>query len=277
MAAPSAAPIITLDKKHIIDTGSKTVQDDGMRVWIGGESGSGKSSACMLLVSQYIAQGGQALVLDPHGEYSALWGIRPSKVTIFGYGGNYVEDSSVSLVMHHIEEGHSVVLDLSHWALRSKVRGDFVAQLAAELFELRKRKKGRTLLVAEEAHLFAPQTQQKGDAESVRTFVDVVTAGRKFGLHIVLASQRQSLVDSNVVSQCNVRLFLRISEAKDWQKVVKQYLPPKSNITWYQKAPKTDLNQFDSGEAILVSRWWPVERIRLNLPSVKVGVIQQES
>lgn len=272
-------PVITLDKTHRIDTESSAVKSDGLRVWVGGESGSGKSNACMLLVAQYVKGGGQALVLDPHGEYGALWELRPGgkhRIACYGYGSNYIETASVQLVIHHLEQGHTVVLDLSHWALRPGERTAFVAELIAELYYLRQRQAGKTLVLVEESHLFIPQNQSEGDAVAIRTFVAAITGGRKFGLHFVLASQRQSLVDSNVVSQCNLRLFLRISEQKDWVRVVKQYLPPKAKVTWYKGDKKTDLNMFEPGDAVLVSRWYPVQRIHLLRPEVPVKLFNRE-
>ncbi len=269
-------PLIRLDKKHVIDTDSKEVKGDGLRVWIGGEPGSGKSNACMLIVAQYIEQGGQALILDVHGEYSALWSLRPGgkrRIVTYGYGdGHPVGEESVELVMNHLRDGHSVVLDLSHWALKPRVCAAFVGDLIHELYVYRQQNpKGNTLVLVEEAHIFAPQNQSVGDADNIRTFVLALTGGRKFGLHVVMASQRQSLVDINVVSQCNVRLFLRVSEQKDWRNVVRNYLPPKCSVTWY-KDDKTDLNKFDSGDAILVSRWFPVERVHLNQSAIPVDV-----
>lgn len=269
-------PTLKLDSKHVIDTEAPEVRDDGLRVWIGGESGSGKSSACMLLVSQFVAQGGQALVLDPHGEYGALWEAKPAKVVLYGYGENWVQPESDDMVMHQIEQGFTVVLDLSHWTLQRRVRSKFVGDLIGALYTYRQRKPGTTLVVAEEAHLFAPQAQQKGDIEAIEAFIGALTGGRKFGLHFVLATQRQSLVDSNVLSQSNVRLFLRISEHKDWSRVVKQYVPPKVKVTWYEGDKTTDLHSFPSGDALLISRWFPVERIHLNRPTLPVRTFSAE-
>lgn len=271
-------PALKLDKKHVINTDSPEVKADGLRVWVGGEAGSGKSTACMLLVSQFVVQGGQALVLDPHGEYGGLWELAPRRVQVYGYGENWVEPESVDLVMHHIEVGQTVVLDLSHWSLQSGKRSKFVGDLIAALYAFRQRKRGVTLVVAEEAHLFAPQVQKKSDVPTIEAFVGALTGGRKFGLHFVLATQRQSLVDSNVLSQCNVRLFLRISENKDWSRVVRNYVPPsmRKSVTWYTNDEKTDLNHFASGEALLISRWFPVSRIKLNRPTIEVRTLSED-
>lgn len=272
-------PTIRLDAKNAIDTKAPEVLSDGLRIWVGGESGSGKSTACMLIASQFVAQGGQALVLDPHGEYGALWELRPKSVQVYGYGENWIEPESVDLVLHHISEGQTVVLDLSHWVMERKVRTKFVGHLIAGLYALRQKSRGTTLVVVEEAHLFAPQVQQKDDVKTIDAFVGALTGGRKFGLHFVLATQRQSLVDSNVLSQCNVRLFLRISENKDWKNVVRQYIPPsmKDCVTWYQEDDKTDINKFDSGDALLISRWFPIQRIHLNRPSVPVRTFREDA
>jgi len=264
--------ILNAKKKLIVDLEDEKVRADGLRVFIGGESGSGKSNVAMLIAAQWVEQGGQCIVLDAHGEYGALWEARPGgehSVVRFGYGEPPVGEESVELCMSYLREDHSLVLDLSHWTdLHPDKLDTFVRELLTNLYELRRRKQKRTLVLVEEAQAFAPQMQMTGQAANVRLFTALITGGRKFGLSFVLSTQRQGLVDSNVIAGCNVRLFMRISEAKDWKKM-KEYIPPKFPVG-FGGVVKRDIRNFESGEALALSRWFDSQRVRLDMPSVPV-------
>lgn len=260
---------IRLSKAVIFDLDREDVVQDGLRIWVGGESGSGKSSVAMSIASQMIEQGGQVIMLDAHGEYGALWEAAPNRVVRIGYGSLPVNDTSHEWCMSVLEEGKSLLLDLKHWAVLKPEKMDaFVLRFVKDLYKLRVEKPKRCLLVVEEAQQFMPQAQMSGQAENVRLFVNVCSAGRKFGLNVLLTSQRQSLVDSNVYTQCNVRIFLRTSEVTDWNKRIRKYVPPAMGITY------DDVRKFRSGEAIVLSRWSPDARVQLLRP--KVAVLKAE-
>ncbi len=264
--------VLNKKQKLVIDMEDEQVKADGLRVFIGGESGSGKSNAAMLIASQWVEQNGQVIVLDSHGEYGALWETRPGgahPVVRFGYGEPPVREESVEMCMSYIRDGHSLVLDLSHWTdLHPETLDKFVRDLLKDLYELRRHKPKRTLILVEEAQVYAPQQQMSGQAANIRMFTALITGGRKFGLNFVLGTQRQSLVDSNVIAGCNVRLFMRISEAKDWKKL-KPYIPPRCPVQFGGNV-KRDIARFASGEVLALSRWFGTQRVRLDLPEVPV-------
>ena len=77
-----------------------------------------------------------------------------------------------------------------------------------------------TVLVMEEAHTFIKR--YKEDAESrnassicTQIFEKIAREGRKFGLGLVLSSQRPSELSPTVLSQCNSFLLHRISNDRD--------------------------------------------------------------
>lgn len=260
---------ITLGKKLRIDLNDPSVKADGLRLWVTGESGSGKSNACMLLASQWVSAGRQLIALDSHGEYSALWGMNPSKTVRIGYGDEPVNESSVDWVMDYVRDGYNVLMDLSHWAdVNPKVLDQFVREFMLALYAWRRQKPAQTLVLVEECQTYIPQAQSTGQSDNVKAFVAMLTGGRKFGLNFVLSSQRQSLVDINAVSACNVRLFMRISEASDWKRI-KVYLPEKFPVDFGSRSKK-DIRKFSSGEAVVLSRWFDASRVRLPLPEVAV-------
>jgi uncharacterized protein len=86
-----------------------------------------------------------------------------------------------------------------------------------------------TVLVMEEAHTFVKRYKSDGegfDAAAVccQVFERIAREGRKFGLGLVLSSQRPSELSSTVLSQCNTFLLHRISNDQD-QKIVHSLVP----------------------------------------------------
>ncbi len=86
-----------------------------------------------------------------------------------------------------------------------------------------------TVLVMEEAHTFIKRYKEDADnqdAASVccQVFERIAREGRKFGLGLVLSSQRPSELSPTVLSQCNTFLLHRISNDKD-QDLVHRFVP----------------------------------------------------
>lgn len=86
-----------------------------------------------------------------------------------------------------------------------------------------------TVLIMEEAHSFIRRYEysEEGTRDSVvccKVFERIAREGRKFGLGLVLSSQRPSELSPTVLSQCNTFLLHRISNDKD-QELVKRLLP----------------------------------------------------
>ena len=86
-----------------------------------------------------------------------------------------------------------------------------------------------TVLVMEEAHIFIKRYNtdaENQDAASVccQVFERIAREGRKFGLGLVLSSQRPSELSQTVLSQCNTFLLHRISNDRD-QELVNKLVP----------------------------------------------------
>jgi DNA helicase HerA-like ATPase len=79
-------------------------------------------------------------------------------------------------------------------------------------------------LVCEEAHRYVPD---RGDAEyaAAQTAIRrIAREGRKYGIGLMLVSQRPADVESTVISQCGTWLVLRLTNAADQQQV-SRFLP----------------------------------------------------
>lgn len=259
---------IRLSKSVNLDLSGRQIIDDGFRAWVAGESGSGKSSVAMLMAAQVIAQNGQVLILDAHGEFERLWDVRPVEVEKVGYGAPPVGEESVEFCIDIVRRGKSLLIDLSHWTdLEPDKLDKFVFELMKELYKLRRLQPRQMLVIVEEAHAFIPQMQETGQAKNVKVFLAIVTGGRKYGLNFVLCSQQQSLVDSRAIRGCNVRIFLRISDEGDWKKI-RNYVPDSLRIGFKDGDKRHDISNFASGEALLISRWTGDRRVQLMLPQV---------
>jgi hypothetical protein len=86
-----------------------------------------------------------------------------------------------------------------------------------------------TVLVMEEAHTFIKRYKEDAENEDAATvccriFEKIAREGRKFGLGLVLSSQRPSELSPTVLSQCNSFLLHRISNDED-QKLVSRLVP----------------------------------------------------
>ena len=83
-----------------------------------------------------------------------------------------------------------------------------------------------TVLVAEEAHTFIKRYRDDIENQDVATvccqvFEKIAREGRKFGLGMVISSQRPSELSPTVLSQCNTFLLHRISNDRDQEQVHK--------------------------------------------------------
>lgn len=92
-----------------------------------------------------------------------------------------------------------------------------------------KRKTLPTVLVAEEAHTFIKRYRDDAENQNAagictQVFEKIAREGRKFGLGLLLSSQRPSELSPTVLSQCNSFLLHRISNDKD-QEMVNRLVP----------------------------------------------------
>lgn len=81
-------------------------------------------------------------------------------------------------------------------------------------------------LLCDEAHLYIPERHAAGGAGevSVGIFERIAKEGRKYGVGLVVISQRPSEVNRTVLSQCNNLLAMRLTNGDD-QAVVRRLLP----------------------------------------------------
>ncbi len=142
-------------------------------------------------------------------------------------GGN--EDPFPSVVAQLIgNNAQPRVIDLS--GVPNEVAGVSSAVIARTLFNLKvwqtaeERASDPVLLVCEEAHRYVPnrgEAQYEAAQEAIRR---IAKEGRKYGVGLILVSQRPSEVEATVLSQCNSWIVLRVTNDAD-REHVKAILP----------------------------------------------------
>ncbi len=129
------------------------------------------------------------------------------------------------------ENGQISIIDLS--LVPSDVTHTIVAVLSRLTFEAIQRyrrfyqRELPTVIVLEEAHTFIRDSKNDDSKYSqlcVEVFEKIAREGRKFGLSMVLSSQRPSELSPTVLSQCNTFLLHRIVNDRD-QDLVKKLVP----------------------------------------------------
>ncbi len=115
------------------------------------------------------------------------------------------------------------VVDLS--GVPNEVAGISSAVIARTLFNWKvwqseeQRRRDPVLLVCEEAHRYVPnrgEAQYEGAQEAIRR---IAKEGRKYGIGLMLVSQRPGEVEATVLSQCNSWLVLRLTNDADREHV----------------------------------------------------------
>lgn len=102
-------------------------------------------------------------------------------------------------------------------------------------------------LVCDEAHLYLPTRDliTANESQPVRNFERIAKEGRKYGLSLVVVSQRPADLNRTILSQCNNFIVLRLTNGTD-QSSVRTMLPDSMSQFLNQ------LPVLDTGEAIAV-------------------------
>ena len=104
------------------------------------------------------------------------------------------------------------------------------------------------LIVADEAHNICPQEPADNlEAAATSHAVKIAGEGRKFGLYLLVSTQRPGKIHANVLSQCDNLVLMKMNSASDLAHV--------SRI--FSQAPATFLNQsphFAQGECLLAGK-----------------------
>lgn len=120
------------------------------------------------------------------------------------------------------------IIDIS--GLPTEVAGPLAGSIARLLFQYKlfqsrdERERDPILLVCEEAHRYVPDRGEAQYAVAQSAVRRIAREGRKYGLGLMLVSQRPSDIEGTVISQCNSWIVLRLSNSSDHSHV-SRFLP----------------------------------------------------
>lgn len=120
-------------------------------------------------------------------------------------------------------------------------------------------------MVCDEAHLYLPgkQGQNPVSQRAIEAFERIAKEGRKYGVALVIVSQRPSDVSSTILSQCNNVITLRLTNGSDQATVRK--LMPENFKNLLDVLPVMDIGEaMVIGDAVLLP-----SRIRIHEPVEK--------
>jgi DNA-binding transcriptional ArsR family regulator len=188
------------------------------RTCVLGSSGSGKSYAVGVLCEELCRNEVAFAVVDTEGEHAGL----KEKFEAIWVGEEPGSDMSwegLDLVdlAKQAPDISPLILDVSDL----KDPKEKVAAFMEALYDTLTDRRTPYLVVVEEADKFIPQYGQR-----VPIFAEAARRGRKRGLGLMICSQRPSLVDKNVLSQCGNQLIGKLIIQNDLQSVA-QFFPGK--------------------------------------------------
>ena len=117
-------------------------------------------------------------------------------------------------VLEDLATARCLVVDLGSLATRTEQA--LVAQAVLAALWARRRERSPVLIVIDEAHNVCPGAPEDPlTALATDLAVRIAGEGRKFGMYMLVATQRPQKVHGNVVSQCDNLVLMRLNSAAD--------------------------------------------------------------
>lgn len=140
---------------------------------------------------------------------------------------SYMEALCKQLMAPASQGGGIKILDFSE--VPSDILPLIVSLLARIVFSVQqwtdRTKLNPLAIFCDEAHLYIPSNAQQGvELSSLQSFERIAKEGRKYGIGLVIVSQRPSEVNRTVLSQSSNFIAMRLTNADD-QAVIKKLLP----------------------------------------------------
>lgn len=184
-------------------------------------SGVGKTTTAAVLVEEMIRAGHQVVIVDPAG---AWWGLRSSAdgkapgLPVVILGGDHGDvplpaTSGAMIAEIVVDSRQSMLLDLS--ALRRRDQRTFVRAFAEELYARKQSSRQPVHLVFDEIDVVAPQRRTKGDDPLLDALNDLMRRGRLFGIGMTLITQREAVVDKDLLEMIGVLVAHRCGGPRD--------------------------------------------------------------
>lgn len=158
----------------------------------------------------------------------------------------WCESDEPSLIDMLQEDWRCLIVDSG--TLASPAEQSIVAMAVLGHLWRRRNERQPILIVADEAHNICPQEPADNlEAAATSHAIKIAGEGRKFGLYLLVATQRPSKIHANVISQCDNLALMKMNSTSDLAHI--------SQI--FSQAPATFLGQsshFAQGECLLAGK-----------------------
>lgn len=145
----------------------------------------------------------------------------------------------------YLSPGMMSILDLS--GMDQFLAGYFSYRVLSEIYDAKitSQYPYPVFIFIEEAHNFVPPGSQTLISQTIKK---IASEGRKFGIFLVVITQRPGKIDQDVLSQCNSEIILRITNPLDQKAILESGEAISQSVI-------DDLPSLNVGEAILVGQF----------------------
>jgi len=171
---------------------------------------------------------------DQHAVSVLKYVRRLEKLKVFG--------DTTTDIMNILKPKHVSIMDLS--GLDDAVADYIAYRILNDIFNATKTQQYKypVFVFIEEAHRFIPS---KENTLSKRIIKRIAAEGRKFGVFLVVISQRPHKIDPDVLSQCNSQIILKMTNPEDQTAVRRSSERMSEDLL-------SDLPGLNTGEAVIV-------------------------
>ncbi|UCZ53745.1 ATP-binding protein [Bacillus shivajii] len=172
--------------------------------------------------------------------------------------------------MGYLDKSNVTIIDLSGIpfevlsttvSLISRIIFDFAFHYSKLQHEQKEHNNIPFMVVCEEAHNYIPRTGGNDYKAARKSIERIAKEGRKYGLSLMVVSQRPSEVSDTILAQCNNFINLRLTNIND-QSYIKNLLPDNS------RSISEVLPTLSAGECLVVGDSTPIPSIvKLELPN----------
>ena len=186
---------------------------------------------------------------------SIVRGKAPSEATAAMWARNYLRNlantgfigTSEPPTKEMVSANQISVIAMS--GVKEKIQQFVVTSILQRIFTARKKNEIPPLiLIIEEAHRFAPSAETVSSSAIMRT---LAAEGRKFGICLIVVSQRPNRLDSTVLSQCVTNIVMKVKNPADLASIRESA----ENVT---EDVVHELPRFERGEALVMGEAFPV-------------------
>lgn len=247
--------LIELSPDATLNLASPPYDTEGLTCCLLGNKGSGKSNTLAVMSEEAHRNQLPFIYYDPNGDAVSLRELGSDVLTIgdpahpdpirrADYSLATALDECKDFIRMVLKDGYSLVFDLTEQDPPAPHPLEVFTTMVNEHYRQAGKLREPVLMVADEAHCFAPESgANKLEQASRRSLRKVGSDGRKRGIVCVSATQHATYLDKAIIRAANVRLFGKCTYWPDYRDIIKNYVP----------ASFSQLQALRSGEVYIVS------------------------